>query len=453
MEIPKTKKQNYYDQIDKHFEEQLDSLAKLISFPSVSQGEPEPGMPLGRHIHGALEYSLDLARSLGFSARSLDGYCGVIDYGEGDEMLMIMAHLDVVPAGDGWTSDPFTLTRKDGRLLGRGVMDDKGPALSALYALYAIKEAGIPLKRKVRIFLGCDEERGWGCVNRYQQTEPEPALAFTPDGQYPVINSEKNIGQTIYTKKLSGSEVKISCGTAPNVIPGEAVAFLPFAPEPVKARDGMLLSGKEGELRAVGRAGHASTPQDAQNALLALLDALKEQPLNAEDLATASSLAALLGFDQHGEAFGLDRKDDSGRLTLSPDMLEWNENEVSITLDCRFPFSVTPEQLLAAQDEKFSQIGFSRTYQRISKGHFIDPDCELVKTLLAIYSEATGKKAKPLSIGGGTYARSFQNAVAFGAEPENEPSQAHMPDESCTPESIRFDTRVIAEAIRRLAGE
>ncbi len=443
---------NYFDIIDQNFETQLDSLGKLISFPSVSQGTPEEGMPLGRHIHGALTYALDLAREMGFSARSLDGYCGVIDCGEGDETLMIMAHLDVVPAGNGWTSDPFVLTRKDGRLIGRGVLDDKGPAVSALYALNAVKQAGIPLKRKVRIFLGCDEERGWSCVDRYKKTEPDPTLAFTPDGHYPVINSEKNIGQTTYTKKLSGSKVRISCGTAPNVIPGEASASLPFMPVPVAAKQGMQVSGEQGELRAVGRAGHASTPHDAQNALLALLDALKDQPLEWDDLAVAEFLASLLGFDQHGEGFGLDVTDESGRLTLSPNMLEWNENEVSITLDCRYPFSVTTERLLATEDEIFARLGFTRTWQKISKGHFIDPDCELVKTLLDIYSDATGKKAEPLSIGGGTYARSFDNAVAFGVEPEDEPAQAHMPDESCTVESVRFDTRLIAEAIKRLAG-
>ncbi len=446
-------KQRYIDLIDKHFNRQLDSLAKLISFPSVSQGKPEEGMPLGRDIHNALAYALDLSKELGFSARSLDGYCGVVDYGEGEEMLMIMAHLDVVPAGSGWTSDPFTLTRKEGRLIGRGIADDKGPAISALYALYAVKEAGIPLKRRVRIFLGCDEERGWSCVNRYKQTEPEPTLAFTPDGQYPVINSEKNIGQATYTKPLSGSEVRIFCGIAPNVIPGEATASLPFTPEPVTSTHGMLLSGKEGELRAVGRSGHASTPQDAQNALLALLDALKEQPLRAEDLAVASSLAALLGFDQHGEAFGLDIMDESGRLTLSPNILEWTEDSVSITLDSRFPFSVTPEKLLASLDEKFSQIGFSRTWQKISKGHYIDPNCELVTTLLDIYSKATGKRSEAISIGGGTYARSFENAVAFGIEPVGEPAQAHMPDEYCTEQNVRFDTRLMAEAIARLAGK
>jgi succinyl-diaminopimelate desuccinylase len=443
----------YFDIIDRKFEEQLTSLGELIAFPSVSQGEPEEGMPLGRHIHDALAYALDLGRKLGFSARSLDGYCGVVDCGEGDETLMIMAHLDVVPAGSGWTGDPFTLTRRDGLLIGRGVIDDKGPAVSALYALSAVVEAGIPLKRKVRVFLGCDEERGWSCVARYKQTEPDPTLAFTPDGRYPVINSEKNLGQTTYTKKLSGSKVRISCGSAPNVIPGEASASLPFMPVPVAAKHGMQISGKQGELRAVGRAGHASTPEDAQNALLALLDALKEQPLEKDDLAVAAFLSSLLGFDQHGEGFGLDATDESGRLTLSPNMLEWNENEVSVTLDCRFPFCVTQERLFAAEDEQFAKLAFTRTWQKISAGHYIDPDCELVKTLLDIYGEATGKKAEPLSIGGGTYARSFDNAVAFGAEPEGEPAQAHMPDESCTVESVRFNTRLIAEAIKRLAGE
>lgn len=444
----------YYDVIDQTFDSQLDDLAGLIAIPSVSRGTPEPGAPLGRSVNDALEYTLALARKLGFSnARSLDGYCGVVDFGEGEEMLMIMAHLDVVPAGPAWTCEPFALTRRDGRLLGRGVLDDKGPAVSALYALHAVKTAGVPLKRRVRVLLGCDEERGWACINRYKQTEPDPTLAFTPDGSYPVINSEMGICHTTYTKKLANSGVRVSCGTAPNVIPGEASATLPFTPEPVIAKAGIQLSGAGSELRAVGRGGHASRPHDAKNALLALLDALKEQPLDADDLAVASSLASLLAFDMHGEGFGLDVTDASGRLTLSPDMLEWNEHEVSITLDCRHPFSVTAEKLLAALDEKFAQIGFTRTYEKVSAGHFLDPNCELVKTLLDIYEKATGRKSKPLSIGGGTYARSFDNAVAFGIEPEDELAQCHMPDESCAVEAVRFNTRVMAEAIVRLAGK
>ena len=143
------------DRINARFDEQIHSLRELISIPSVSRGEALPGMPLGQHVHDALTYTLELAGKLGFeNARSLDGYCGVVDYGTGEEMLMIMAHLDVVPAGPAWSSDPFAPEIRNGRLYGRGVVDDKGPAVSALYALSAVKEAGVPLRRRVRILLG-----------------------------------------------------------------------------------------------------------------------------------------------------------------------------------------------------------------------------------------------------------------------------------------------------------
>lgn len=441
--------------INNNFDAQIQSTKELIAIPSVSRGEPEEGMPLGRHVHDALTYTLNLANKLGFeNTRSLDGYCGIIDYGEGDEMLMIMAHLDVVPAGPAWSSDPFTPEIRNGRLYGRGIIDDKGPAISALYALAAIKESGIPLKRKVRILLGCDEEKDWACIDRYLETEPEPTLAFTPDGDYPVVNSEMSICQTIFEKKFfEKSEIAIDCGVAANVIPGEATATLPFEPEPVDAREGITLSGSGNTLTAVGRGGHAARPDLARNALQALLDALCQQPLSGEDLATATSLHALLGYDLHGEGFGLDIRDESGHLTLSPDMLQWDADGVRVTLDCRYPFSVKSETLLQTQDKAFAPLGFKRVYTKDKAGHFIDPKGELVSTLLDVYEKETGRPAKPRSIGGGTYARAFSNAVAFGAEPEGAVSECHMPDESSGIEEIRFNTVVMAEAIARLAGE
>ena len=243
------------ERVNARFEEQLESMRELIAIPSVSRGEPLPGKPFGQNVHDALTYTLALANRLGFSdARSLDGYCGVVDYGAGDEQLLIMAHLDVVPAGPAWSSDAFQPEIRNGRLYGRGVVDDKGPAVSALYALAAVKEAGVPMRRRVRILFGCDEEKDWGCIARYKQTEPEPTLAFTPDGDYPVVNSEMSICQTVYEKKLAGSGVRINCGLAANVIPGEATAELPFAAEPVTAKKaGVVLSGSGNELRATGR--------------------------------------------------------------------------------------------------------------------------------------------------------------------------------------------------------
>ncbi len=442
--------------IDRTFDEQVQELTNLISYPSISGEDIRPGMPLGKGVHDALTYTLDLARRLGFSeSRSLDGYCGVIDYGSGDEMMMIMAHLDVVPAGTGWNSDPFRAEIRNGRLYGRGTIDDKGPALSALYALYAVKEAGIPLNRKVRILLGCDEEKDWQCIGRYKQTEPDPDLAITPDGQYPLVHSEMAICQTKYIYRRSEpSAVEIHCGTAANVIPGEAHADFTFRPENpgFDLPDGVSVSFGERSIDVKGFGGHASTPHLAHNALLDLLDFLSAQPLSGEDLAVASALSALLGHDQHGEGFGIDVSDLSGKLTLSPDMLRWDSDSIELTLDCRCPFCLSKDDLLTKLDSALGAIGFERTYCKYSDGHFLDPDGFLCKTLMNIYSEYSGKQSQSISIGGGTYARAFANAVAFGAEPENEPAECHMPNESIGLENIRFNTLVLAEAIARLAG-
>lgn len=439
--------------ISENFQQQIKDLGDLIAIASVSRGVPEEGKPLGAELDRALHFVLDTARKLGFEdARSLDGYCGVVDYGEGAEQLLIMTHLDVVPAGTGWTGDPFTLREENGRLIGRGVLDDKGAAVAALYALYAVKEDGLATKRRVRLLFGLDEERGWSCIDRYKKTEVEPDMAFTPDGSFPVVNSEMSIYHCTYHKPLTGSGVEIDCGTAANVIPGEARAKLLFDTVPVDAApNGVVLSGAGNVLTATGSGGHAAHPEDAHNALLALLYALTEQPLCEEDLLTAESLFALLAFDLHGEGFAIDCADASGRLTLSPDILKWDRDGVSITLDCRYPVCMTEERLKAAMDHAFSAIGFECVHTHNSCGHYVDPNSELVETLLEVYSDATGKKAKPLSIGGGTYARSFKNAVAFGVDPEGAVSQCHMPDESISVEEFRFNTAVIGEAIRRLA--
>ncbi len=440
--------------IDSKMDEQLEALKNLIRIPSVSRGKAEDSMPLGRHVHDALHYTLALANRLGFEkTQSLDGYCGTVDYGEGDEMLMIMAHLDVVPAGTGWDGDPFEPVVKNGRLIGRGVLDDKGAAISALYALAAVKEAGIPLKRRVRLFFGCDEELGWACIDRYKKTEPMPTMAFTPDGDYPLVNSEMSICQMQYRKPLSGSGVQISCGIAPNVIPGEAAATLNVPAVPCKVPDGFTADFCGNTISVKGYGGHASQPGLAKNAMLCLLDILSQQPLAEDDLLTASALHALLNYDKHGEGFGLDIRDASGHLTLSPDMLVWDADNVCLTLDSRYPFVCPYAHLTEKTDGAFAAIGFTRATIKNTPGHFIEPDSELVKTLLSIYEENIGHRAKPLSIGGGTYARGFENAVAFGLIKEGEHSECHMPNESMALSDIRFNTVVMAEAIRKLAGK
>ena len=432
---------------------QIEDLKALVRIPSVSRGDPaEEGKPFGKTVYEALQAALAIARRLGLKAWDVDGYCGVVEYGEGEEVLGILAHLDVVPEGEGWSVPPYSATEKDGRIIGRGTLDDKSPALSAIYALAAAKECGLEMKRRVRVILGCDEEIGSLGVEHYLKVEGQPTLAFTPDAEYPVVNSEMGIMHTTYEKRYP-SQLRIDCGTAANVIPGVIRAELPVKAVPVHAPAGYTVTYDENRITVEGRGGHASMPEFAKNALQALMKILTVQPLPDADKETVRALYALWQFDMHGESLGIDVNDESGRTTYSPDVIRFDETGVRFIADCRHPFTAKAEDLLKTWDAAYGKAGFARTDTVIKPGHFIPADSELVSTLMNIYNELNGSNSKPLSMGGGTYAREMENAVAFGIVREGEESMCHMPDESISIEDIRFNTMCMAEAIRRLAAK
>lgn len=440
--------------INDTMEQQIRDLQALVRIPSVSRGEPKAGAPLGENVKKALDFTLNLARRLGFEkVWDLDGYCGIIEYGEGEECLGIMAHLDVVPEGEGWSYPPFGAKIHGERMYGRGTVDNKGAAVSAIYALAAVKNSGMKLKRRVRIILGCDEEVGWSCMDAYKKYEEEPTLAFTPDAEYPVVNSEMGILQTTYTKKCN-TFIRCDIGTAANVIPGSARMFMRSMPEPVDMPLGFSMRRDALYMVVEGRGGHASMPELAHNALLGIIFALDQQAyLDDEDRKLVSDLYDLFKLDQHGESLGIDVTDESGRTTYAPSMLKIDGENVTVTADCRYPFSLTYTDLQARLDKKFAEKGFIRVKKKNTDCHFISEDSELVKTLMEIFNRNAGVELKPLKIGGGTYARAFKNAVAFGTVPYDEESPCHMPDESTALKDIAFNTVIMAEAIEKLAGE
>ena len=319
-------------------------------------------------------------------------------------------------------------------MYGRGTADDKGAAVSALYALYALKESGAKMKRRVRILLGCDEERGSTGMERYREVEGEPTMAFTPDASYPVVNSEMNISHMVF-KKAYPTAVRAKVGTAMNVIPGEAASEVPA----------LAYKGKEG---------HASMPDHADNALAKLLKALSEADLPSADRETFAGLVKLLYGCNHGEGLGVDFTDDSGRLTLAPTVFSADETGVSIGFDIRYPASMTFAALTEPIDARMGALGFSCQERSNSLGHYIAPDTELVSTLMDVYGELSGDRdAKPISIGGGTYAREFQNAVAIGVSRPDRPDLCHIANENILLSEMLFNTRFMAESLKRLAAE
>ena len=447
--------------ISDHKDEIVKALQESVRIPSV-EGTAEAGAPFGANVKRALDHALELGKGFGFETRDMDGYIGLIDHGEGEETLGIMCHLDVVPEGEGWDHPPYGAEIVDGNIVGRGTMDDKGPAISAIYALAAVKAAGLKMRRKVRIMLGCDEESGWGCMSHYYEHEKMPDMAFSPDADYPVVNSEKGIVHATFIRRFS-SKLRLDAGTRPNVVCGKAVAsvmlnearVLPIVNE-FRAESGFECScepcGDGVRIEIIGLNAHASMPESGNNALQAMFDVLNRLGLEGEDGKLIEAIHKLLRMDMHGESLGLDLTDASGRMTLNPGVMHWDENGLAeFAIDMRVPSSRKAEDALNTVVKAFAPIGLELSGSSIQPGHYVSPDSELVSKLLHVYAQRSGEYLPPLAIGGGTYARAVENAVAFGCERPGVPALVHMPNESISIDDMMFNTCMIADAIIALA--
>lgn len=442
--------------LDEHRDELTEALRRSIRIRSV-EGAEEPGAPLGRGVADALADALGTARALGFDAVDMDGLCGWCETGEGDEMLGIVVHLDVVPEGRGWDRPPYAAELENGVIYGRGTMDDKGPAFAALYAMKAVTECGLPMRRRVRLIFGCNEETGMRCIQHYYENAEAPTLAFSPDAEYPVVNSEKNIYHGGFTKRFA-SRVMLTAGELPNIVPGEAVATVPFDTDTVMraakaVRNGVTVACEpiEGGTRIVasGLGAHASTPELGKNAMLAMFALLAALPLTGEDAAAAKRLHERFAFDLHGESMGIDCEDQSGRLTMNPGVIRWDKDGIErLIIDIRHPQSNDGERMHAAIA---AALDMEPAHYSNSLGYYIPEDSELVSKLLDVYAARSGKRLPPLSIGGGTYARHMKNAVGFGCEMPGREMLAHMPNEYISVDDLMYDAGMIADAIIALA--
>ena len=443
-------------------EEMMERLQKWIRIPSV-KGEPAPGAPFGVQNRRALETALADCESMGFRTRNVDGYAGHADLGEGDDYdaLAILAHLDVVPVGDGWTMDPFCAERRDGKIYGRGSSDDKGPAIAALYAMRAVKEAGIPLRRKVRLILGCDEECGSSDMAYYKVHAQMPRSGFSPDANYPVINIEKG-GCHL---RLSGRQsreglqvVSMHVGERLNVIPGIASAVIAGDEDMMKRaleaghKLGFQVSARMEDrriyLETTGVNGHAAFPSNAKNAIGQLLMIFRE--LGAQG--ALLELAEAVGMTYHGENLGIAMEDQvSGKLTCSLDVLDIEGDTIEAQMDIRYPVLLNPEKMAYLAQMNLQHLKVNVDSCR--PPHYVSGRTELVQELLAAYHEVTGGEKRTIAIGGGTYAQSMEEGVAFGAAFPGEEEMAHQADEYMLEDSIFESARIFARAIIRLAGK
>ena len=461
------------------FDEYIDNLkndivketCNLINIPSVSIENDDPNMPFGKDANDALLYALNLGEQLGFRTKNIDGYCGYIEFGEGPNLLGIIGHLDVVPSSDGWDTDPFNATIKNGKIFGRGAIDDKGPVIASLYAMKTIKD-NLKINSRVRLILGINEEKSWKCIKHYKETQELPTIGFSPDADFPCIYAEKGI-TTIYLKddylKYETLPLKITnidCNNnAINVVPKKCNITLEIDTSKISLKDvtnfidtllddfDITYSILENSicLHSSGVQAHAAHPDLGKNAISPIIILLNKIfkhfgfTINLFDF-----FEKYINLEFNGKSLGIDFEDESGKLTLNVGNFKFYENYLQIGLNLRIPVNTEIETVTNLIHLKCTDFNLETYIAGVQNPLYVPKDNHLVKTLCDIYNKMTDSNLEPIAIGGGTYARAFKNCVSFGANFPGDTDMCHQANEFVDIDKLILSCKIYTEAIYEL---
>lgn len=443
--------------IDAMRAEIIAAVQDAVRIESV-RGEAEPGAPYGARPRAALDYALALGEKLGFRTGNMDNRVGWIEYGEGEEMVGVLGHLDVVPAGEGWSYPPFGAEIHGGKLYGRGVLDDKGPVFGAIYGLKAIRDLGIPLGRRIRVIFGTDEECGCSCVQHYIENGGEmPTIGFTPDADYPLIFCEKGTTNVILGGKVRDRGrfrvLELMGGTAPNVVTPRCRLVVDGEIE-VEPGDGISVRRESGKtiVEAEGLGAHGSTPALGVNAAVRLLHAVRNNRFGGDFQRMMDFILEQLGTETDGKTLGVFYSDaETGETTVNLGVVRYDGESMSFTLDIRYPKNAVPAEVKARMERASSQYGLGIEKLWQVPILYVPKDSELVRKLMDVYRAQTGRSEEPLAIGGGTYAKSFPNMVGFGPVFPGDPEVIHQPNECADLDKLMLSVQITAAAMVELA--
>jgi len=463
---------NWLEEVEKRKEDLLRDLEGLLRIESVKDLETSTDQhPMGKKIGEALDYVLNLGKDAGLTANNLDGFAGYVEMGDSEDYIGVLAHVDVVPAPGEWTTPPFEPAYRDGKLYARGAIDDKGPGMAAFYALKILKELNLPLKRKIRLIYGTDEESGMRCVRHYLEVEPEPVLGFSPDANFPIVYAEKgqiNVKLAIKGTGEDGDWVleKFSAGDRGNMVPGRAEAeirtaqpqdlidqFLSYCKE--ENLTGEYVQSEDGKVTLIlfGKTVHGMEPHKGVNAGLECLYFLNGLPFAGSDRSYISFAADCLYRDPFGEHLGVHyREEVLGPLTVNAGIFKYDRiNGGTIQLNIRCPLNTEYLRTIEIIMEQAEKYGFNIEETRQSTPHYVPADHPLIKTLQSAYQSVTGDEPTLLTTGGATYAKLLKNAVAFGAVFPGKEMSAHQIDEYIEIEDLLKATAIYAKALYELS--
>jgi len=428
----------------------IKSIQELVSINSI-EDTPKDGMPFGKGVDDALKFTLDLGKELGFKTFYGDGYYGYIEMGHGEDLIGILAHLDVVPVEnpDNWTYPPFSGEVKDEKLYGRGSVDDKGPLLAALYAMKTVMENNVELNKRIRLILGTNEETHWKGINKYLELEEVPSCGFTPDSDYPLINAEKGLLQV----KLSYTDTStftLNGGGALNSVPdsctyeGSQIHQLVETASLLKYK----YNSSTNFFKTIGKPAHSAKAYEGINAIGRMAIILHKKDITSSLI---SFMANEIGEDCHGEnIFGAFEDDVSGKITVNMAKLSINKEKQDLYMDIRYPVTKSEDEVINLLKSKVSSYGLHLEITDSLPSLHVPIDHPLVKTLRQVFEDVTGLDSTPISTGGATYARALSNCVAFGPLFPGKPKLAHQDNEYVDLNDLMKSVLMYAMVIERL---
>lgn len=439
-------------------DEMLEKLSRLVKYNSERTAAVE-GKPFGEGPAACLAEGLKIAEEIGFKTVNMDNYCGYAEMGEGKDIIGIAAHLDIVPAGEGWTADPFTMVRKGDTVYGRGVSDDKGAVIASLYAMKMIRDSGIPMKKRVRLLMGCAEETGSECMAYYVSHGEPVTCGFTPDGAFPGIHGEKG-HMTMLASSKNTKILNMNGGFVTNAVCSHCVTEVSAADVDAEALKVALaetalksftVTESNGKLiiDAQGTAAHASTPLAGVNAAGCTIQALEVAGMKDDFVEFYNSH---IGTACDGSGIGLALSDEYGALTMNNGIVKTENGVIFCTLDLRTPVTFTEPQLRAACEGKLENGQGKIEILGIGPSLFYPKDSKLVQDLYKAYVEVTGDtETQPMVIGGGTYAKEIPGIIAFGCEfPGSDDNHIHDANESLYIPELQQQVAIYIHAIENM---